>query len=64
MYTESVKREKSNAFFEMKTLTGSDDREKVIEKLGSSIYSSMDRLQTLKASILSSDVRSLKPLIL
>jgi hypothetical protein len=37
MYTASIRREKKNTFFQMKTLNSADE----IEKLGSSIFVSM-----------------------
>ena len=44
MLTEEIKRRKSNAYFEMKAINSTDHQDKVIEKLGSSIYASMDNL--------------------
>ena len=38
-------------------------QDKVIEKLGSSIYASMDNLQSLKAQIMSAHIKDLKPLM-
>lgn len=63
MYTEEIKRRKSNAYFEMKTINSLDGKGNVIEKLGSSIYTSMDTLQNLKARILVAGISELKPLI-
>lgn len=48
----------------MKTYNAPSEKEKVIEKLGSSIYASMDRLKNLKADIMTSDPKSLKLKIL
>ncbi len=48
----------------MKTINAASEKDKVIEKLGSSIYLSIDRLKNLKASILTSPPKDLKPLIL
>lgn len=61
MYTEEIKRRKSNAAYEMKTINVPSEKEKVIEKLGSSIYASMDQLKKLKADILTTNVKNLKP---
>lgn len=38
-------------------------QDKIIEKLGSSIYASMDHLQSLKAEIMSAHMKDLKPLM-
>lgn len=48
----------------MKTINSVDSKDKVIEKLGSSIYASMDRLQSLKAEIMSAPMKNLKVLIM
>ena len=48
----------------MKAINSPSHQDKVIEKLGSSIYASIDNLQSLKIQIMSAHIADLKPLMM